>query len=145
MIQIRVNPLPERYLPLFVAAGEEVGLPYAVKPDFRRYNAMIDSGDYLFVGAENDGEPVGYIGVLFVQDLFNPTVLHAIVDSFYVMEEYRRTTVAGKLLGKVMPTVKAVAYDIVFQCKDGTPLAQSLASRGFRVIDWNFCKRTGEM
>ena len=145
MVRLRVNPQLERYLPLFEAAGEEVGLPYPVRPDFQRYNMMMDSGDFLFVGAEDDWKPVGYIGVLFVQDMFNPAILHAIVDSFFVDMEYRKTTVAGRLLEKVMPTVKAVAHDLVFQCRDGTQLAESLLGRGFKVVDSNFCKMTKEM
>ena len=145
MIKLHVNPVPEKYQRLFEEAGDEVGLPYPVKPDYARYHMMMDSGDCLFVGAESDGEPVGYICVLFIRDLFNQVILHAVVDSIYVTDEYRRTTVAGRLLAKVMPTIKAVAHDLVFQCRSGTPFAQSLEDRGFKVIDNNYCKLTKEM
>jgi len=143
MVAVRVNPEPERYLPLFVAAGDEVGLGYPVRPDFARYRALIDAGDYLFIGAEDGGVPVGYVGVLFVRDLFNADVVHAVVDSFFVGPDYRKSAVAGRLLARMMPTVEAVAYDLVFQCQVDSPLAGMLAKRGFKMVDSVFSKVIG--
>lgn len=139
-VEFLVNPVPERYLPLFKAAGAEVGIDYAVEPDFEEYRLLMDSGDYVFVGAESDGSPVGYVGILFCTSLFNRRIVHAIVDSFYVMPGFRRGLVAGRLIERAERFVRGRAGRMVFQCEDGNPLSKMLLRRGFRVVDCTFEK-----
>lgn len=140
MITINVSPEPERYLKLFKAAGAEVGIDYSIEPDFEEYKQLIALGDYVFIGAEVDGEPIGYVGVLFCSSLFNRNVVHAIVDSFYVMPSYRCGLVAGRLIQKAERFVKGKVPRMIFQCEAGNPLSKMLERRGFRVIDCTFEK-----
>ena len=140
MVAVRVNPEPERYLPLFVAAGKEVGLGYEVRPDFARYRALIDAGDYLFIGAEDDGVPVGYVAILVVPLLFNSEVLHAVTESFYVAPAYRRTMVAGRLLKEALAHLNGRVSDVSFDCVPGSWLERSLAKRGFRLVEHSYLK-----
>lgn len=140
MTVIDVSPQPERYLALFRAAGAEVGIDYEIEPDFEEYRLLIASGDYVFIGAEDDGKPVGYIGILFTPSLFNRQVVQAIVDSFFVLPAYRRGLVAGRLIEKAELFVKGRTGRMVFQCEAGNPLSRMLERRGFRVVDCTFEK-----
>ncbi len=140
MVKIIVNPQPERYLSLFQAAGAEVGIDYDIKPDWATYKALIEAKDYWFIGAEENHEPIGYIGILLTPSLFNRAVTFAIIDSFFVKPHYRFGMTAGRLIAQAEKIIGPKANRFVFQCEANNSLASVLIKRGFKVSDCNFEK-----
>lgn len=127
---IVVNPDMKRYAGLMAKSWEELGFKYPMNPNYELYGEFMAEGLYTFYGAEMDGKPVGYIGVMGTRSLFNPAHGQVVMDSFYVLPEYRNGIVPSRLFKAV--EADSVGKEMMFGCQRDSALAKSLMKRGFR-------------
>lgn len=127
---IVINPDMRRYLGLMEKSWDELGFGYEMNPNFELYDTFIADGLYTFYGAEIDGEPVGYIGVMGTRSLFNPARGQVVMDSFYVLPEYRKGIVPSKLFSAV--AMDSRGKELMFGCQRDSALAKALLKRGFK-------------
>ena len=121
---------------------------------FGEYNLTLDLHDAIYENAERDGharfyvafmgrDPVAYMSIFASEMPQHKGVLNAVTDSYYVVPEYRKSGIFGKLLEFVEQDVKSLGIRFLTighnpQYKGKTP--ELLESVGYSITEVAYTK-----
>lgn len=114
----------------------ETGCDFPFDPDMARYQALIDAGVMVALGAFNGDQIVGYSTFFVSPHTFNPAVVCALTEALFVAPEYRKSSAAFKLIAATEKAAQARGCHVMYwHTAAGTRLPETLARRGYRQAD----------
>lgn len=121
---------------------EEVGRPELVNPE--QMLLLAEKGireGTLIVGLSND-EPVGVIGGVLVNNLFNPAIKTLAELFWYVVPEYRKTKIGLLLLKAFEKVGKDLANEITFSIllSNNDIKIETMEKLGYSLQEFGFQK-----
>lgn len=126
----------EAALPLMRRNWAETGFAFPFAPSREMYEAAQAAGMLIAKGAMADGELVGYSTAVLTRHPFNPDVRVCASDALFMHPGHR----AGALPGRLMLATEVEAQQrgarfMLWHTRAGTPLARTLARRGYVEAD----------
>jgi RimJ/RimL family protein N-acetyltransferase len=102
-------------------------------------HAVGDWGAFLFLVAEHDRAPVGFIAGAFHQHLFNPRIRQLTELFWWVAVEYRGTTAGARLLQRYVELGRSRADWIVMSLEAKSPVnPRALERLGFQPYETSY-------
>lgn len=127
---------------LFPLHHREVGLADTCAMNYRAYEALARSGDFVVVVLRVQGAIVGYWTLLVSPFLHSMGKRVAHTDLVFVREEFRSRVAWKALYNKVKEILLARGVDFWFVgSKAKKPLAALLSREGFELEEMSFVKR----
>ena len=121
---------------------------------FGDYNLSLELNDAIYQNAEREGharfyvaflgrEPVAYMSIFASEMSQHKGIMCAVTDSYYVVPEYRKDGIFGKLLAHVEQDIKSIGIRFLTighnpQYKGKTP--DLLLSEGYSVTEVSYTK-----
>ena len=127
---------------LFPLHHQEVGLSDACNMNYRAYEALARSGDFVVVVLRSGGAVVGYWTLLVTPFLHSMGQRCAHTDLVFVRKDFRSRVAWKTLYSKVKEILLARGVNFWFVgSKAKKPLTALLSREGFELEELSFVKR----